>query len=218
MKDVEKLSRKTDILIAVSFLIIATVFIFDHISLMAFWSDEAASANVISNSFFDLWGKASADFHPMFFIYLLKSWAVFFGDGVFALRAFSAFWALALIVLFYKVSKEFFGKKTAIIASALASVNYFLIWFATQARTYTLVAFLSLLSFYFFCKILDNPKRRYLTGYIVATFLGLYTHPWFYFIFAAQVFGVFCFNSFGKVNRKILIFQAVILFYRCRIF
>lgn len=168
---------------------------------MAFWIDEAATANIISNTFSDLFQKAVIDSHPLFYIYLLKIWYLIFGDGVLGLRMFSAFWALTFIVAIGFIGNNLFNRKIGILASFIASTNYFLIWYANQNRPYTLGAFLSIVSFFLFIKLIDNPNRKNFFGYIIVTACGFYTHPWFAFILASQIltsFYIFIKNK--KIN------------------
>src|SRR3989344_101236 len=197
------------VLLLCGFLIVFGIFVFDHISKASLWSDEATSANIIPYGFTDIWSKATSDAQPVFYIYMLKIWSLIGGDGAFALRLFSAFFAFVLVALIYAVSKEFFGNRVAITASAIAGTNYLLVWYATQVRAYTLVAVLCLLSYYFFCKIMDGATRKQYAGYVAVTVCGLYAHTWFYFIFAAQIL---CAALFCKRERSVPItFVMVIL-------
>lgn len=198
-----------DILILVGFLMVLGIFVFDHIGESSLWLDEAASANTILSNFADIWGRAAIDAQSVFYIYTLKVWSVFFGDSAFALRTFSSFWALILVVLIYKITKEFFGNRVAVVASAIASTNYFLVWYATQIRVYTLITVLCLLSYYFFCKTIEGASWNQRACYMVITVFGLYAHPWFYFVLAAQILS---FLLFGKWERDAIIcFAAIIL-------
>lgn len=173
---------------------VASLFILDHIGLRAFWLDEAATANIVSNSFSNLYLNAINDSEPLFYSYTIKGWSVMFGNGETALRSFSAMFGILAIILVYKAGRYLFGnEKTGILAAAMMAANYFLIWYSALARMYTLSMFLGLLSFYFFIgSIKENKKSTYL-GYILASTAGIYTHPWFAFILFSQFLSVIIF-------------------------
>lgn len=185
---------------------LASFFIFDHISARAFWSDEADVANIIDKPFSKLASEAVVDGHPLFYPYLLKIWSLIFGDSEFSLRGFSAFWGLWLIVLFYQAGKDFFrNNRIGLLAAFLASSSYFLIWFATQNKVYTLAALMGLMSYYFFIKLLDGSRKQDYFFYLFLTAVSVYIHPWLFLVFLSQVF-----NALLTKNFRILFIQGII--------
>lgn len=181
------LSKKQELGVVTLFLLIFSFFIFNHIALAPFWLDEADTANLLSFGFKDIFYKSIVDLQPIFYIFLLKLWSLFFGNNEFILRLFSSICAIGSLVTIYVFCKKWFDKKVAIIATALASTSYFLIWFSNQNRPYTLIVLLSILSYHFFLKVLDNHEDKDLFLYILITVSGFYTHVWFYFLFGAQI-------------------------------
>lgn len=215
---------KPEYLIVACFLSVAIFYIFDHIGLRAFWSDEADVANTINNSFIGLWRWAIIDGHPLFYLYFLKIWSVIFGDSETALRSFSAFFALATIVALYVFgTKIFLNRKTGLIAAGLMSTNYFLIWFATQNKVYTFSALLGLLSCYFFIRlVMEKTNRTALAGYIAFTVLAAYTHPWQILVFGGQIISFLLLVKYIENRKKtwvafiiagLLIIPALIIYY-----
>jgi len=83
------LFSRPEYLMVACFLSVAIFYIFDHIGLRAFWSDEANVANTINNSFIGLWRWAVIDGHPLFYLYFLKAWSAVFNNSETALRSFS---------------------------------------------------------------------------------------------------------------------------------
>ncbi|MDP4001813.1 MAG: glycosyltransferase family 39 protein [bacterium] len=192
--------------------VVGIVFVFDHIDKMAFWIDEAATANIISNTFSDLFQKAIIDSHPLFYIYLLKIWSLVWSDSILGLRLFSSFWALAFIIVIGFIGNNLFNRKIGILASFIASTNYFLIWYANQNRPYTLSAFLSIVSFFLFIKLITRADKKIIIGYIICTVFGFYTHPWFAFILASQVLtGLYVFIENRRINWRLFIPQVIII-------
>lgn len=196
-------------LIVLICLILAYFFIFDHIGARALWTDEALIANSLSVPFDGFYQEAVDSQHLLFYFFSLKSWSLIFNDSEFALRGFSALFGLLIILVIFFVAKDIFkSRKVAWLACFLASVNYFLIWFSTQARPYTLAAFLGLVSFWFFIKLIRDFKKPFFFFYILFTVLGIYTHPWLSLIFVSQVLTLILFY---KKDLKIFLGQLIIL-------
>ena len=198
---------KPEYLIVGCFILVAVFYIFDHINLRAFWSDEAGVANIIGNSFTELWQRAIIDGHPVFYLYFLKIWSVIFGNSETALRSFSAFFAIAIVIAFYIFGKRvFLSRKTGLIAAGLAGTNYFLIWFATQNKVYTFSAFVGLVSYYIFIRLmLGKTNNTALIGYIVFTTIAIYTHPWQILSFGGQIISFLLLARYTENHKRTLI-------------
>lgn len=198
-------------------LLMAGFFIFDHITDRCFWIDEALMANALSAPFFQIYRAGlvgGGEYYPLFYIYTLKFWSLIFGDSELAIRCFSAFFGLVLIIFIYQAGRYIFrSKKVGFWAAFLASTNYFLIWFSTQGRQYTLAALLGLLSYYFFFKLIRLPKKLIYIFYVFFTLAGIYTHPWLSLIFASQLLALFCFRKDILNYLKIFLNQIIIILF-----
>lgn len=205
-----EISKKQETIVIVFCLAIFCFFVFNHIGKAIFWLDEALVANIMPLSYNSIFFKILTDIHPWFYTFLIKSWYLVFGDSEFALRSFSALSAILLLPVIYLISRKWFGKKIALITLALTSTNYFLIWFATQNRPYTLTALISLLSYYFFIEIIETPKKWKNIIYVLVTIFGFYTHLWFYFVFGAQILSILIWR---RKQKNILFYQIVALLF-----
>lgn len=186
----------------------ASFLIFSNIGIVPFWLDEAAVANTINISFFDLLNAAIQDSHSIVYIYVIKSWSLFFGDSEVALRSFSALFALLFVPLMFNAAKFIFNSSRAgELAAILASTNYFLIFYGTQNRPYTFLAWLSLCSFFCFLRWFRKPNLFRTFLYVLFTVLGFFTHPWFFLIFGVEglIFIVFLKNQ-RELFKMIFIF------------
>lgn len=115
------------------------------------WLDEATTALVARMSFPDIFNKfLPGDFHPPFHYLLTKLWVSVFGSGEVSLRIPSVIFGLGIVYFVYLISKKLFDKKTATVASILASTSGLLIYYSQEARMYILAAFLVTLLVYFF--------------------------------------------------------------------
>ena len=176
---------------------ISLFFVFYKIGERSLWLDEAATANMMRYSFIQLFSFAVTDNHPLFYIYALKIWSLIFSDSEIALRSFSAIFVILFVTVIYKITKDIFqNKKIGIIATVLASTNYFLIWYGQQVRPYTLIPFLSLLSFCFYWRLMRFGKKRDILVYILTMVVGIYTHFFFVFILGAHVLTLLIFRKY----------------------
>jgi uncharacterized membrane protein len=110
------------------------------------------------------------------YVFMLHWYLAIFGTGEPALRAFSATFALASVILVYALAADLFGSEVALIAAALWAFNPIALIVARWARMYSMLIALTLASFLAMRKVQRRP-----TTLRVATFgaLGaamLYTH------------------------------------------
>lgn len=192
--------------------LLAALFIFDHIGVRSFWLDEAAVGNFLLTPFRDLFARSLVEGHPFSYILVLKIWSIFFGDGEIALRAFSATGTLFLIVALYKTTENFFPLTRAKYwAAFLAATNFFLLWHSTQTKGYTFIALVGLLSFFCFWTLVRKFSKKWLLVYLLVTLFGTYSHPWFAFTFGSQMLALILFRKSIPAFMKILAAQLVIV-------
>jgi len=119
---------------------------------------------------------------PLYYI-LVRGWTNIFGLSDFSLRAFSAFLgSLALLCIFY-LAKYLFDEKVALAATFLSSINMTLILYSQEARQYSYLFFLSMLSVIFLLKSLKEDKIRHIAGFLIVSIFIIFTHfPWVMFI------------------------------------
>jgi mannosyltransferase len=132
---------------------------------------------VLTDSVEDL---VTIDDHPP--LYFLALWLAVrvFGQTEFALRYLSLAFGLLIVPLLYVTARQLLGQQkmapTAVAAAALGALSPMVLWFSQEARMYTMLACLSLLSFYLFVrafvKPLDSPTVRVQGGWIGAYLLA----------------------------------------------
>lgn len=182
-----------------------------HFNFFAIWNDEAFAANILSNNLLNLWSATFETANNPTFIYLLKIWTEFFGTSAVAMRLMSIFFGLLSIIAINYLGKLLFGRKAGLWASFLLAISYAGIFYSIQARPYSLIIFLTILSYYYFSRlILGQKKKGTVYLYILFTILGLYAHPWFFFLLPAQLLTVFILNR--AEAKKIFIWQLICLF------
>lgn len=192
-------------------LMLASILIFNHIAARAFWLDEAIVAVDSKKPISQLFQTILTGGHPLVHLYLIKIWSLIFGYSELSQRSFSAVSALILIFVLFKTAKYISGQaKTGLIAAFLGATNYFLIFFAGQNRGYALASLFGLLSFLFFLQLKQKSSRLFFVLYILFTVLGLFTHPWIFFVFGSQILANLLFLKKIR-HHKLLWAQATVV-------
>lgn len=182
-------ARITRLLLAALLIIIAfgaalRVYELDADSL---WLDEASSIKFAHESLKGIIETTAKDVHPPLYYFALHYWINLFGDSETDARLLSALFGILALAVTYMVAARLFDRATALLAAFLLALSRFHLEFSQEARMYSLLCLLGLLSFYFFIKLLeDKSSRLALAGYIAASALMMYTHVYSFFILAAQ--------------------------------
>lgn len=171
--------------------IITSVFSFLYIGKKSIWLDEAFSIYFAKLPWRDLWAVLSnVEANQGVYYILLKFWLVL-GDSEFVVRALSALFSIASIPVLYALAKRMFGIRAGLITALLLSVNTFFIRYAQEARGYSLVFFLVVLSSYLFLRIIEDPSnRKILFGYVSISALAVYAHFFGVLVLMAQMLSV----------------------------
>ena len=115
--------------------------------------------------------------HLPAYFFLMHYWMELFGNSEFALRLPAAiFGALAAFMLFF-LGKELFGLLPGVVSAVLMALSPEQIYFSQQARMYSLLALLTILSTYMMVLIgrrLESPWLYFC--YALISVAGLYTH------------------------------------------
>jgi mannosyltransferase len=155
----------------------------DHSSL---WSDEGNTYALIQRSFTAIARDAAADIHPPGYYWLLKVWAMIFGNSAAAMRAFSALAGVALVAVVYAIGRlldRHTGNRSliAITAATFAALNPFQLYYSQEARMYMLLALAGAILFWALLawmeqETLDKRVTAPVTTFVLAGALGLWTH------------------------------------------
>lgn len=192
-------------------LFLGMVLTFGNIGLLDFWLDEAGVAIAIKHSFWEIGRVSVAYSQSILYNYGVKIWSLIFGESVVVIRSFSAFCYLVLILMMYRAGSYFFqSKKIGLWAALLMATNYFAIWYAIEAKVYTLAALMGLLAYYFFVKSVRNPNFKNYLFYFLFGALGPYAHPWLILIFGSQILSVLIFRKHFKKVTLILFIQFLV--------
>jgi len=180
---------------------------FRGLTFQSYWYDELFSAHISNpaHSFKTVVDLTLADVHPP--VYQLMMWLSYqaYGYTEWAGRLPSAIVGVLAIPVIYLLGRDLFNTRTGLYAAALATPNYYLLYFAQEARSYAFLYFLTSLSFLFFLRALRSRSRLNLTLYIITTLTLLYTQYFGFIIVMAQgVLVVAYVRVMGWPNRPLL--------------
>lgn len=167
------------------------------------WYDEAFSVYLARFDLATITARTAADIQPPLYYYLLHVWMLFAGDSEFAVRFFSLAFGVLTVPLMYATARRF-NRAAAFFAALIAVLSPLYLWYSQEARMYTLITFLGLLSSYALMRALhlasqerevvpeddENAARgngggRWWLVVALANIAAVYTH---YFAFAIIAF------------------------------
>ncbi len=130
-------------------------------------------------------------------LYYVLAWlAARLGDTPEALRLPSLLAGIAAIPLTYLLGLRTVGRRAAIVGAALVATSPFLIFYSTEARAYSLMLLLGLVSTLTLLRALDHGRPRWWAAYAVSSCAALYTHYTVVFVLAGA-FAWACFTRPG---------------------
>jgi len=113
------------------------------------WLDEATSITQAQMSFGDLLTSLrTLDVHPPLHHLIVWALAHVAGTGELVMRAPSYLAGAALIPVLYLTATELWDRRAGVVAAALGTVAPFLVWYAQEARMYSLFMLFATLALY----------------------------------------------------------------------
>jgi mannosyltransferase len=157
------------------------------LGLRSYWVDEAISVNLARLPFRAfLWNLWNYEGNMAFYYFLLRGW-VHFGPSEAAVRALSVIFGLLTIVVLYALATHLFDSRVGMISAMLLALHSFHIRYSQEARSYSLLVLLLVLSTYAFVLAVESPRnKRYWALYAVFSALAFYSHLFAGLVLAAQ--------------------------------
>jgi mannosyltransferase len=100
------------------------------------------------------------DNHPPLYFLLLHFVVKLVGQSEFALRFPSLAFSVLTVPLLYAVGKYLFDRGAGLLAALFGAISPLYLWYSQEARMYTMLTFLGLLSFYSLLRILTSNVKR----------------------------------------------------------
>lgn len=165
----------------------------------SFWYDEIVSVQSASLDFGHIKHVSEWDKNPPFYYYCLSVWIKLFNDSEYCVRLLSVLFSSVSAGILFLFANKHFNKITAIIVSLLYISSNILFFYSHEARAYSLVILLTLLSSYAFFNFKEKLNVINLIGLGLVNFLLIYTH----YIAAIVIFFqfslmIFCFDKKQK--------------------
>ena len=150
----------------------------------SFWRDEAFSWAMAARGL-EAIPLTARDFNPPLYYLLLAAWMSFAGTSELALRSLSLVFFVGTIWLAWRYLRDCLDVPRSRAGGylLLIGLNPFLLYYAVEARMYSMLAFFAAASFYTF-----QTRRNVL--YVVSTAAGLYTHYFMVFVPLVQLVSV----------------------------
>ncbi|MBU1854367.1 MAG: glycosyltransferase family 39 protein, partial [Nanoarchaeota archaeon] len=206
------LSKKSVFFIILMILIFGLIFRLNGLTSESAWLDETLSvykaryfSDIVNN--FPAW-------HCPFYLLLAGIFVKTFGPSIVALRILSLFFGISSIIMIYILGKELFNRRIGVITSLFLAFSSYHIFYSQEARMYSLLFFLSLISMYFFIKYFNNNNKNCLKFFCITTVLSLYTHLFSILTLVAQNIFFILSNFFKKNFQRLkewIVFQFVIV-------
>ncbi len=187
---------KVALLLIVLLAFLLRLYRLDHQSL---WYDEGFSVYLARMSLSEITARTASDIHPPLYYHLLHLWLGPFGDSEFVLRFFSLLFGLLTVPLIYALGRRLLGMASGLLAALLLAISPLYLWYSQEARMYTLVTFLCLLSSYLLLRALEEKVGLLWGGYILVNVLAVYSHFYAFFVLA---FHLLFLLVWWAVNRK----------------
>ncbi len=170
------------------------------LSSQSIWLDEAYSIYHSRQNFMHVIGFK--DLSPPLYYVLLHFWIKLTGTSEFSVRLLSVFFGTASVFIIYLLGSHIFNKKVGIYSALLVSFSPLHIYFSQEARTYSLLFALTLLSMYFYSKLIKVTSKWIIAGYLVSTAFLIYSHLYALLIVLVQNLHQFTVNRF-KLSREV---------------
>jgi 4-amino-4-deoxy-L-arabinose transferase-like glycosyltransferase len=161
---------------------------FASLGIQSYHHDEVITAiRVLPGSFDHMLHEVRvSESNPPLYYVIAWGWSQFFGLGEVGLRSLSALLGVAVVPVAYLIGRELSSRRTGLALAAIVAFNPMLIWYSQEARSYALLILFCALSFYFFLRVLEEERGRYLALWALTSALALCSHYFAFFAVAIE--------------------------------
>lgn len=191
--------KKNQLFFIIFIILLAATLRLYNLGKQSLWLDEAYSV-MMSKNLVNLWLDQIKDSSPPLYYTILHFWILFLGQTESSLRLLSSIFGILFIPLLFVVGTNIFGKKTGIFASLIAAISPYHIYYSQEARAYSLLALLSLASFFILYLGIKENRGIFWITYVIINILCLYTHNYGVLLLISEI----CFCIFYCQNKHVL--------------
>jgi 4-amino-4-deoxy-L-arabinose transferase-like glycosyltransferase len=157
------------------------------------WQDEGLQFYVATQNSFSELLHQTRSFHPPL-SFIINHVFLLMGESDFFLRLPSALFGIASLPLLYILGRDLTSSREAVLAVFVLAISPFHIWYSQDARMYSQLLFLSLLSTVLLMQALSRGKVRWWVYYILVSAAGMYTHVFMALALTAQFLWLFLYH------------------------
>lgn len=195
----------------VCFAVFFGLVVFGHTSLRL---DEAQSLFQTQRDIPGMLNLVAQDVHVPGYHTLLHFWQLLFGQDIYVARILSLIFFVGTIIMTYVLATYALGRRSVgLFAAFLVTISPFMNWYGSEARMYTMLAFMTVLHTFFFVKIMKQKGSGRWIWWTVTGILGAYTHYFFIFVLLTELLAVVLLRKHlhgERAFRKIIIGGVVI--------
>ncbi|RWZ78307.1 MAG: phospholipid carrier-dependent glycosyltransferase [Candidatus Microsaccharimonas sossegonensis] len=171
--------------------------------------DEAQSLFQTQRDIPGLLNLVAQDVHVPGYHTLLHYWQLLFGQDIYIARMLSLVFFVGTIIMTYVLANYALGsRRIGLFAALLVTISPFMNWYGSEARMYTMLAFMTVLNMYFFVRIVKQEGSGRWILWTVTAILGLYTHYFFILVLFSEFVSIILLRkrlSGGHVIRNTII-------------
>ena len=206
-------SVKYSSLILISLVLLNFIIKGYYISINSIAGDEPFSIFHAKLDLYTIIKDLSNGNNPPLYEILLHFWIKIVGISAPAVRLLSLIFSSITVIFIYKLGKSFFNIRVAIYTALLFIFSNYQILFAHEARVYALLGLLSVMSMYYFLKIIINNDIHRSTALklIIVNVALVYAHYFGFWILLIQfLYVIFNKEIRNKHWEKLLLIGGVI--------
>ncbi|MDB5162068.1 MAG: rane protein-like protein [Candidatus Saccharibacteria bacterium] len=167
-----------------AFAIFFSVTVFANTSLRL---DEAQSLFQTNRDIGGMLHLVAQDVHVPLYHTLLHFWQLIFGSDIYVARLLSLVFFVGTIIGTYYLATYAFGRRSiGLFAALLVTISPFMNWYGSEARMYTMLAFMTVVHLIFFLKAIRVGGPTLWIWWTVTAILGIYTHYFFAFVLLSE--------------------------------
>ena len=207
------------LLVLLAIMLLGAVLRFYGLGFQSLWNDELASWDISTReTISQLVGGVRSDDHPPLYFLILRFSQWIIGDSEWALRLPSALAGWLAIPAIYLLGKRLYSEREGIIAALFLAVFWAPIYYSQEARVYSILILLSILTTYFWWgAMLDLRYRRELPTreaalYIICAILCAYAH-YFGLILIVLQGAALAALAYGTLRKAMLLYVPVAVAY-----
>ena len=154
--------------------------------------------------------------NPPFFEILLHFWIQIFGISAFSIRFLPFIFSTLTVLFVYKTGRSFFNIRVAILGALIFTFTDYHIYFAHEARVYSMFALLTAISMFEFLSLIKNKESKlHMVVLVVVNILLIYSHFFGLIIPAIQTISLLLFREArnGILKKYFLMLSVLIIAY-----